>query len=87
LKLDISVQQRQQRAEKYAYENEEFNITKTSFSGSETIVFEASKVICAGFTARNQDLARKHLEELKQLGVPVPGRTGRYYFLVKTTSI
>jgi hypothetical protein len=57
------------------------HITITSFSGSETIVFEASKVICAGFTARNQDLARKHLEELKQLGVPVPSQIPVFYTL------
>lgn len=43
------------------------------------IEFIAKKIINAGYTGRNQDEVRKHIEELKALGVPAPEKTPTYY--------
>ncbi|WP_419880462.1 DUF2848 family protein [Peribacillus sp. B-H-3] len=39
------------------------------------------RLVIAGYTAKDQDAARKHIEELKELGVPAPPRIPMLYDL------
>jgi hypothetical protein len=41
--------------------------------------FEVCRVINAGFTGRDQDAVRRHVEELRSHGVPCPDRTPALY--------
>lgn len=43
------------------------------------IEFTATKIINAGYAGRNQEEVRKHIEELKALGVPAPDKTPTYF--------
>lgn len=43
------------------------------------VEFVCNKIINAGYTGRNQEEVRKHVEELKKLGVPAPERIPTYY--------
>ncbi|TEB04444.1 hypothetical protein Psch_04171 [Pelotomaculum schinkii] len=43
------------------------------------VLFTANKIINAGYTGRNQEEVRKHIEELKLLGVPAPDQVPTYY--------
>ena len=39
------------------------------------------KIICAGYTGRDQTNVVKHVEELKKLGVPAPEKVPTYYLV------
>ena len=41
--------------------------------------FEANQLILAGYTGRDQESVRRHIEELAQQGVPVPKRVPELY--------
>ena len=41
--------------------------------------FEAKQLILAGYTGRDQESVRRHIEELSQQGVPVPKRVPELY--------
>ncbi len=41
--------------------------------------FEARQLILAGYTGRDQESVRRHIEELAQQGVPVPKRVPELY--------
>lgn len=43
------------------------------------IEFTVAKIINAGYAGRNQEEVRKHIEELKALGVPVPDKTPTFF--------
>ncbi len=46
---------------------------------SNTINFKPNTLIIAGFTGKDTTSARKHLEELRELGVPVPEKIPAFY--------
>lgn len=46
---------------------------------NQRVEFVCSKIINAGYTGRNQAEVRKHIDELKELGVPAPDSTPTYY--------
>lgn len=46
---------------------------------SKKINFTVTKIINAGYTGRNQEEVKKHVEELKELGVPAPESVPTYY--------
>lgn len=43
------------------------------------IEFTVTKIINAGYAGRNQEEVRKHIEELKALGVPAPDKTPTFF--------
>lgn len=43
------------------------------------VEFTATRIINAGYAGRNQDEVKKHIEELKALGVPAPEKTPTYF--------
>lgn len=43
------------------------------------IHFECKKIVNAGYTGKNQEEVRKHIDELKALGVPAPDSVPTYY--------
>lgn len=43
------------------------------------VMFEASRVLLAGYTGRNQEVVRRHIEELKKIGVPAPEKVPTLY--------
>lgn len=43
------------------------------------IEFVCNKIVNAGYTGRNQAEVKKHIEELKELGVPAPDDVPTYY--------
>lgn len=43
------------------------------------INFTVKRIINAGYTGRNQEEVRKHVEELKEMGVPAPEKVPTYY--------
>lgn len=43
------------------------------------IEFVCTKIVNAGYTGKNQAEVRKHIEELKELGVPAPDSVPTYY--------
>lgn len=40
---------------------------------------DVTRIVCAGYAGRDQDSVRKHIEELKALGVPAPAETPAFY--------
>ncbi|RPJ04552.1 MAG: DUF2848 domain-containing protein, partial [Deltaproteobacteria bacterium] len=48
----------------------------------EEIAFELRRLVNAGYTARNQDGVRKHIEELKREGIPAPDSTPTAYEVI-----
>ena len=52
---------------------------------SQRISFVVRQIINAGYTGRNQEEVRKHVEELKQMGVPAPDSVPTYY--LKSSSL
>ncbi len=52
---------------------------------SQRIGFVVRQIINAGYTGRNQEEVRKHVEELKQMGVPAPDSVPAYY--LKSSSL
>lgn len=49
-----------------------------------TLSFPVKKVLNGGFSGRNQEKVRAHIEELAHLGVEDPGETPTFYPLVST---
>lgn len=43
------------------------------------IHYTVKKIINAGYTGRNQEEVRKHIEELKEVGVPAPDKIPTYF--------
>lgn len=43
------------------------------------INYTVKKIINAGYTGRNQEEVRKHIEELKEVGVPAPDKIPTYF--------
>jgi len=43
------------------------------------IEFVCDKIVNAGYTGRNQEEVKKHIDELKELGVPAPDSVPTYY--------
>lgn len=41
--------------------------------------FTVKRILNAGYTGRNQEEVRKHIEELKAMGVPAPEKTPTYF--------
>ncbi|MDG6906354.1 MAG: DUF2848 family protein [Nitrososphaerota archaeon] len=50
-------------------------------SDVESLSFDVKKIVCAGYTGRNQVEVKKHVEELKRLGVPPPPSVPARYVL------
>lgn len=50
-------------------------------SDVESLSFDVQKIVCAGYTGRNQSEVKKHVEELKRLGVPPPPSVPARYVL------
>lgn len=48
-------------------------------SGGADLDIEVSRVFIAGFTGRERAAVQEHIDELAQLGVPVPQRTPAFY--------
>lgn len=46
---------------------------------NQRIEFVCNKIVNAGYTGRNQVEVRKHIDELKELGVPAPDSVPTYY--------
>jgi len=51
-------------------------------SGERKIRFSARRVVNAGYTGRNQEAVRKHIEELKKEGIPAPESTPTVYEVI-----
>lgn len=51
-------------------------------SGEKEIQFSVRRVVNAGYTGRNQDAVRRHIEELKKEGIPAPGSTPTAYEVI-----
>ena len=49
--------------------------------GERRVEVDVERVVCAGFSGRNQEAVRKHIEELRELGVPTPDKTPTYYLV------
>jgi|SRR5437667_4801207 len=47
----------------------------------EELPFTVESLCCAGYTSRDRESARKHIDELRKLGVRVPDRIPTYYRL------
>lgn len=65
----------------------EFEIISDGSAGKEpggTLSFPVRKVLNGGFSGRNQEKVRAHIEELAHLGVEDPGETPTFYPLVST---
>jgi hypothetical protein len=54
---------------------------RQSQEGELLISFEASDLIMAGWTGRDQASVRRHIEELQAIGVPPPSKTPLFYRL------
>ena len=52
---------------------------RQSESGELLISFEASALVMAGWTGRDEAAVRHHIEELRALGVPPPSKTPLFY--------
>lgn len=50
-----------------------------SLQGTETVSVDIKRLLLVGYSGRNQETVRKHVEELKMLGVPVPNRVPALY--------
>ncbi len=46
---------------------------------NEILKFEVKKMINAGYTGRNQEEVQKHIDELKEKGIPAPDETPTYF--------
>jgi len=54
----------------------EFNINGNP---GEVLTFEVKKIINAGYTGRNQEEVQKHIDQLKEKGIPAPDKTPTYF--------
>ena len=51
-------------------------------SGEREIQFSVRRVVNAGYTGRNQEAVRRHIEELKKEGIPAPESTPTVYEVI-----
>ena len=51
-------------------------------SGEKEIQFPVRRVVNAGYTGRNQEAVRRHIEELKKEGIPAPESTPTAYEVI-----
>ncbi|MFQ6134688.1 MAG: DUF2848 family protein [Nitrososphaerales archaeon] len=54
-------------------------LTLIEREGSRDIDFTVRQLFCGGFTGRNQDAVKKHIEEMASVGIPPPERTPALY--------
>lgn len=47
--------------------------------GVSKVRFEASRVLLAGYTGRDQEVVKRHIKELKKIGVPAPEKAPTLY--------
>jgi len=50
----------------------QLNLTVKSRKGERRLIFPVHRLVNAGYTARDKEALQKHVEELKQKGVPTP---------------
>jgi len=55
------------------------NLTVESILGPRHLEFNVRRMINAGYAGRNQEDVRKHVEELKRVGIPAPDSTPTVY--------
>lgn len=49
--------------------------------GGERLVFQAERLVVAGFTGRDRDKVHDHIDELERIGVPAPDSVPTFYDL------
>jgi hypothetical protein len=59
-----------------------FKFTLETMSREEEIWFEIRRMVNAGYTGRDQEKVRRHIEELKKEGVPAPESTPTAYEMI-----
>lgn len=52
---------------------------KINGNPNEVLKFDVKKIINAGYTGRNQEEVQKHIDELKEKGIPAPDETPTYF--------
>ncbi len=57
----------------------DFTISGVEGEEEETVTINVEKMINAGYTGRNQEEVQKHVDELKEKGVPAPERVPAYF--------
>jgi len=55
------------------------NLTLNKKSGTESLSFSVRRMVNAGFVGRDREAVRRHIEELKKEGVPVPEEVPTLY--------
>lgn len=55
--------------------SKQISLALVTTSSTKKITFRAEKLVCAGFAGRRQEEVRKHIQELRRLGVPTPKKT------------
>ncbi|MBI9091043.1 MAG: DUF2848 family protein [Desulfobacterium sp.] len=60
----------------------DINLTLETTEGSRPLTFSYSKMVNAGFTGKNQEEVRHHLDELAEKGIDVPDSTPTLYPVV-----
>lgn len=57
------------------------NILELTVNGEKDIPlnYEVKKIVNAGYTGRNQAAVQKHIDELREIGVPAPEKIPTYY--------
>jgi hypothetical protein len=67
------------------------NLKVKSASGLGDIAFPVRRMVNAGYTARDQEGVRRHIEELKEKGIPAPDEVPTLYpvasYLIKTGGV
>lgn len=61
------------------------NLAFTDLTTGEVFAVGVHRVLVAGFTGRDEAAVKEHIEELAELGVPVPDRTPTLYPLSETS--
>ncbi|MCF8075330.1 MAG: DUF2848 domain-containing protein [Desulfotignum sp.] len=57
----------------------EINVTLENKSGLQPLQFEVRRMVNAGYTGRNQEEVRRHIDELAVKGIPGPEKTPTLY--------
>ncbi len=55
------------------------NILELTVNGETPLHYEVKKIVNAGYTGRNQAAVQKHIDELREIGVPAPEKIPTYY--------
>ncbi|MEM2634864.1 MAG: DUF2848 family protein [Nitrososphaerales archaeon] len=50
------------------------NLMVNGKEGLKSLEFEVKKLLLAGYTGRDQESVKKHIEELKKIGIPAPSK-------------